>query len=367
MGVYERALWPLLRRLDAETSHSLTVALLDGLQIIPVADWAIERLASFQDPRLRFTWRGLTFRNPVGLAAGVDKNARLPRVLRALGLGHIEVGTVTPTPQPGNPRPRVARLASHRALVNRLGFPSHGAQRVARNLKGLRLEHTPLGINIGKNAATPLGQATDDYLACLRALYAYGDYFVVNVSSPNTEGLTSLQAASSLSALARAVVAEAQALAETRGRPRKPVLAKVSPDLSRDELHAAIDASLEGGLDGLVAVNTSIDQGLRSSAGATIPGGVSGEPLRERAVEAVSQVRGQAPVDFFVIGVGGVFDASHAWELLRAGANAVQMYTGLVYRGPGVIGEINRGLVRLMDQEGLGAIAEATGGTKAGP
>jgi dihydroorotate dehydrogenase len=367
MGVYERALWPLLRRLDAETSHSLSIALLDGLQAIPAVDWAIERLLSFQDPRLRFTWRGLTFRNPVGLAAGVDKNARLPRILRALGLGFIEVGTVTPMPQPGNPRPRVARLTSHHALVNRLGFPSHGMQRVARNVKRLRLKQTPLGMNIGKNAATPLAQATDDYLSCLRSLYSHGDYFVINVSSPNTEGLTSLQAATTLSALARAVIGEAQALAETRGQPRKPVLAKVSPDLSKDGLHAAIDASLEAGLDGLVAVNTSINQGLRTSAGATIPGGISGEPLRERAVEAVSLVRDQAPSDFFVLGVGGVFKASHAWDLLRAGANAVQMYTGLVYQGPGVIGEINRGLVRLMDQEGVGTIAEVTGGTKAKP
>ncbi len=360
MGVYERALWPLLRRLDAETSHNLTVEMLDGLQIVPGTAWAMERLLSFQDSRLQFTWRGLTFHNPIGLAAGVDKNGRLPRILRALGLGFIEVGTVTPRPQPGNPKPRVGRLLSHRALVNRLGFPSQGAQRVAGNLKRLRLENTPLGVNISKNAATPLNEATDDYLSCLRSLYSYGDYFVVNVSSPNTEGLTSLQAADALTALARAVVAEAQALAETRDRPPKPVLAKISPDLSKGELDAVVQASLAGGLDGLIAVNTSIDADLRGSVGASIPGGISGEPLRERAIEAVSRIRGQVPGDYFVIGVGGVSDAHHAWELIRAGANAVQMYTGLVYRGPGVVGNINRGLVQLMNQEGLGTIAEAT-------
>jgi dihydroorotate dehydrogenase len=358
MGVYERALWPLLRRLDAEASHDLYVEMLDVLQTVPGAAWAIERLLSFQDSRLQFTWRGLTFRNPIGLAAGVDKNARLPRILRALGLGFIEVGTVTPRPQPGNPKPRVGRRLSHHALVNRLGFPSHGSRRVAGNLKRLRLQHTPLGVNIGKNASTPLNEATDDYLSCLRSLYSYGDYFVINVSSPNTEGLTSLQATDALTTLVRAVVAEAKALAETRGRPPKPVLAKLSPDLSKGELDAAVQASLASGLDGLIAVNTSVDAELRKLVGASIPGGISGEPLRERALEAVSRIRVQIPDDFFLIGVGGVFDASHAWDLLRAGANAVQMYTGLVYRGPGIVGEINRGLVRLMDQEGLGTLAE---------
>ncbi|MEE9284823.1 MAG: quinone-dependent dihydroorotate dehydrogenase [Dehalococcoidia bacterium] len=361
MGLYQRIALPVLRRLDPETSHSLTLRLMAALQPIPLALPAVARSHSFQDPRLTFTWRGLAFRNPVGVAAGVDKNGRVPRFLHAIGAGFIEVGTVTPKPQEGNPRPRVFRLPRDEAMVNHLGFPGEGAERLARRLGGVRLSGTPLGVNIGKNAATPLDTAVQDYLVCLETLYPVAGYFVVNVSSPNTEGLTSLQARDALAALTEAVVKKGRELARAHAMPVKPLLVKVSPDLTDGELDAVIDVCLDQGIEGIVAVNTSTDPALRDESSARLQGGLSGRPLRQRAVETVAAVRRRTPGDFFIVGVGGVFDAGDAWSLLRAGANAVQMYTGLVYRGPGALGAINRGLLARVEEAGLSGVADAVG------
>lgn len=351
MRVYERVWWPLAQRLDPEASHRLVLRLGSAAQGVPPARWVTSRVFTQRDPGLAVTWRGLTFPNPVGLAAGADKDARAPLFFQALGFGFIEIGTVTPEPQPGNPRPRVFRLPARQAMVNRLGFPSQGAERVAERLRGLRLR-VPLGVNIGKNSATLLGQAARDYLRCLEALYPFGDYFVVNVSSPNTVGLTSLQAKPALKALLDPVIERRSALAASAGGPPKPLLVKLSSDLRGAELDDALGVAVEEGADGVIAVNTSTDPAIKRDAGG-IPGGISGAPLRERALETVRYIRRHAPEGFCIIGVGGVFDHRDAWALLRAGANLVQLYTGLVYRGPGTVKSINRGLLALMEKEGV--------------
>ena len=354
MRFYERVLWPLLRRLDPETSHALTIRTLSLAQRLSLLRWLAARLCSFQDPRLQFTWRGLTFGNPVGLAAGVDKDGRAARLFSALGFGFLEVGTVTPEPQPGNPRPRILRLPTRRALVNSLGFPSQGARRVGGRMAGVRLP-VPLGVNIGKNAQTPLEEAADDYLACLERLYLHADYFVVNVSSPNTVGLTGLQARPALASLTSALAQRRASLADASGEPPKPLLLKLSPDLTHGELDDVLEVALENGVDGIVAVNTSPDPEVKGEV-AGLSGGISGEPLRQRALEVVGYARRHAPEGFFIIGVGGVFDVRDAWALLRAGANAVQAYTAMVYRGPCFAGSMNRGLISLLESAEMPSI-----------
>jgi dihydroorotate dehydrogenase len=362
MGLYTRALLPLLHRLDPETAHRLTLALAGALQSVPLALRPVAACYSRQDPRLRFTWKGIAFRSPVGLAAGADKDARALRFFEAMGLGFIEAGTVTPRPQPGNPRPRIFRLPREQAMVNRLGFPSQGAERVARRLARTKPRRTPVGVNLGKNAETPLDGAAEDYIACLERFYGLADYFVVNVSSPNTLGLTSLQARPALEGLLRPVLERRAALArEARASP-KPLLVKVSPDLTDGELDDVAAVCLEHGMDGLVAVNTSTDPALRTPASAGMQGGLSGRPLHPRALQAVARVRSRAPSDFLIIGVGGVWDAESAWDLIRAGANAVQFYTGLVYQGPSVASRIHRGLAQRLEQANLSNIVQAVGG-----
>ena len=355
MGLYRHLLWPLLRHVDAEASHNIALGLARVVQATPGGVEAISKALGFQDSRLALTWRGLHFRNPVGLAAGLDKNAEAPAFFRALGFGFLEVGTVTPRPQAGNAKPRMFRAPAEEALVNRLGFPSQGADAVARRLSGLRLPGTPLGVNIGKNAATPLAHAAEDYAACLETLYPHGDYFVVNVSSPNTEGLTSLQVRETLAGLLTTIEERRRALAGSAAP--KPLLVKISPDLSQKETEDVVDVALSHEIEGLVAVNTSVDPGLRRAESSGIRGGLSGRPLRWKALEAVEMVRRVAPSDFFVIGAGGVFDSEDAWRMLQAGADLVQLYTGLVYQGPGVVASINRGLSRLREQSRSGTHA----------
>lgn len=354
MRFYERLWWPVVQRVDPETSHRLVLRLASAAQWAPPARWAVSRLFTVRDPRLAVTWRDMVFPSPVGLAAGADKDAAAPRFFQALGFGFIEIGTVTPQPQFGNPRPRVFRLPGRQAMINRLGFPSQGAARVARRLGKMKLP-VPLGVNLGKNAATPLDQAPGDYLRCLEALYPFGDYFVVNVSSPNTAGLTTLQAGPALRAILRPLVERRASLAASSGAEPKPLLVKVSSDLRGAELDEALAVAVEQRIEGVIAVNTSRDPGIKADD-AAVQGGISGAPIRERAREAVAYIRRHAPEGFFIVGVGGVFDQGDAWALLQAGANLVQVYTGLVYRGPGAVKAINRGLLTLMEEGGVASL-----------
>ena len=317
---------PLLFRLEPERAHSLTLHLLRLAGGLPPACALIRRLWGAGEKPVRL-W-GLTFRNPVGLAAGYDKDAIAWRGLACLGFGHIEVGTVTPRPQPGNPRPRLFRLPAQQALLNRMGFPGRGADFVAARLQGKRPAGVVLGVNIGRNKATPNAQAADDYRLLVRRFAPLADYLAVNVSSPNTEGLRRLQARRELEALLRALLAER---ARTPARP--PLLVKLSPDLTPAALDDALDALLAAGVDGVIATNTTTRREGLPSRWQHEAGGVSGAPLREHSTAFVRAIHRRAP-HLPIIGVGGIMTPADARAKLEAGATLVQVFTGLVYAGP---------------------------------
>jgi dihydroorotate dehydrogenase len=294
----------------------------------------------------------------VGLAAGLDKQGTATRGWGALGFAFAEIGTVTPAPQPGNPTPRLFRLPDDRAIINRFGFNSHGAVAVARNLQRSGPAGTIVGINVGKNKDTANERAADDCVRAVEALHPYAGYFVINVSSPNTAGLRDLQESRALRALVHQVITRV----ETVAARSIPVLVKVSPDEHPSALLQSIDAAVEGGAAGIIATNTTIARPpLKASALAREAGGLSGAPLRDLANATCrllyGHLRGRVPI----IGVGGIFTADDAYERIRSGASAVQIYTALVYEGPGVIGAIVRGLGERLARDGFRDIKEAIG------
>jgi dihydroorotate dehydrogenase len=330
-GTYERFVRPLLFSLDAETAHHFTVGLLGCVSCL---DAALRPFRAYRRHSKPISLFGLTFQNPIGLAAGLDKNGVALPAWAALGFGFIEIGTVTAKAQPGNPKPRIFRLPEQRALINRLGFNNDGADAIAKRLRALRRTGrwpaVPVGINIGKSRATPLEQATDDYLYSFRILQQFGDYITLNVSSPNTPGLRDLQEPGKLSELLCAISKEA-------GRAQKPVLVKLSPDLTRAELKAFLAVCEENGVSGIIATNTTLDH---SSVPRRLDqsGGLSGAPLRARSTELVREISAQSRIP--VIASGGIFDAQSAREKFQAGAVLIQLYTGFVYRGPELLREI---------------------------
>jgi dihydroorotate dehydrogenase len=286
---------------------------------------------------------GLRFRGRVGLAAGYDKDGLGWRALSLLGFGHIEVGTVTPQPQAGNPRPRVFRLVEDQALINRMGFPGRGASFVAQRLKGPRPEGLVLGVNLGKNRQTPLREAHSDYQALVQIFAPLADYLAINVSSPNTEGLRRLQSRQALTELlgtARVELARQEILL---GR-RTPVLVKLSPDLTNEELDDALDVILQAGMDGVIATNTTTSRPGLVSSHQSETGGLSGDPLTGIAVEMVRKISQRTGGRLPVVGVGGIMNETGAQRMLDAGAVLVQVYTGLIYAGPGLVKRLNRSL-----------------------
>jgi len=350
---------PLLFRLDPEQAHRLSLRWLHRLGRLPPLLRLLERWCCIDHPMLQTRVCGLEICNPVGLAAGLDKNAEAVAALSALGFGFIEVGTVTPRPQPGNPSPRLFRLPADYALINRLGFNNEGARAVAQRLRGAR-RTIPIGVNLGKNADTPLNEALDDYCRGLEALYEVGDYFVVNVSSPNTAGLRDLQGSRQLGDLLTGLHAHNQALARQRQMPPRPLLVKIAPDLSSDELDAVIAVVQGVPLDGIVATNTTLArQGLASTVAE--PGGLSGLPLRQRSTEVIRHLFARSQGRIPIIGVGGIFSAQDAYEKIRAGASLVQIYTGLIYKGPGLARAINTGLLHLLQRDGFTHVSQAVG------
>jgi len=288
---------------------------------------------------------GLTFRNRIGLAAGFDKNATAVDGWFSLGFGHVEVGTVTPQPQPGNPAPRVFRLPDAEAIINRMGFPNDGAECIAARLRARsRRDAGVVGVNIGKNAATPLERAIDDYVACLRAVYPVADYVTVNVSSPNTVGLRTLQDAEQLVPLLSGLLQESRTLKARHSR-HVPLLVKISPDLSEDELRATASALASVPVAGVIATNTTLARdGVLDHPLANESGGLSGRPLLAKSRTAVRILRQTLETSIPIIGVGGVGSPSDAQLLRDAGADLVQLYTGLVYRGPRLIRELAHAL-----------------------
>ncbi len=344
---YEKILRPVLFRMDSERAHELAVnsmAFLGWFGPLCRMLEALERVspASFR-PVEAF---GLRFPNTVGLAAGFDKNARAWPAAAALGFGHVEVGTVTAVAQPGNPRPRMFRYPGQEALINRLGFNNEGAEAVAARLsrhppRGKR--RIPLGVNLGKSRVAAIDGATEDYLASFARLADHADYIVLNVSSPNTPGLRQLQDEPRLRELLSAVVAANKGRASSPGGSRVPILLKIAPDLGYAQIDAVLGVVADHGLDGLIATNTTLAR-PGALAGVTEAGGLSGAPLRERSTEVIKYVSRATGGKLPVIGVGGITDGESAAEKLDAGACLVQVYTGMVYRGPFFAAELARAL-----------------------
>ncbi len=327
----------LLRHLPPETAHAIGFWLIRAAAAIPGLTWLLRRFLAPRDPVLRVRALGLDFPGPLGLAAGFDKDGRGALALAALGFGFVEVGTVTARPQPGNPKPRMFRFPAERALVNRMGFNNSGAAALSARLRSQRVSGGPrpvIGVNIGKTKAVPDDEAVADYVTSARLVADVADYVVVNVSSPNTPGLRDLQAVSRLRPLLTAV---RSALDEASPRRRVPLLVKIAPDLADADIDAVADLALELGLDGIIATNTTISrEGLRDSAAVADagPGGMSGAPLRDRALEVLRRLHARTGDQLVLIAAGGIETADDAWDRLEAGATLIQAYTAFIYGGP---------------------------------
>lgn len=334
----------------------------DSLAALPGLARALLRSRMMvEDPRLQSRLWEIDFPNPVGLAAGFDKSGSAFNALGALGFGFVEIGTITALAQPGNPRPRIFRLPRDRALLNRMGFNNPGAAALAEHLQHQPIE-TVLGINVGKSKVTPLERSIDDYLRSIELLERFARYLVINISSPNTPGLRELQDAGPLRELLRAVIGRP---AEGGAAGKKPVLVKLAPDLGGEQMDQAVEIALEEGISGIIAVNTTISrEGLHASAHeieALGAGGISGAPLRAQALASIARVRRITRGAVPIIGVGGIFNAEDAWNAILAGADLVQLYTGFIYEGPGVVRQINQGLLERLDREGVRSLAEVIG------
>ncbi|RIV27372.1 quinone-dependent dihydroorotate dehydrogenase [Fibrisoma montanum] len=351
--MYKRILLPLLFRFDAETIHHVVTSALKFAFRVPGISWLSRKLYVMDDPRLARTVFGLTFPNPIGMAAGFDKNAELVSELGDLGFGFVEIGTVTPRPQPGNPRPRLFRLKADRGLINRMGFnnkgvgPASGRLRQFMQKRSGQTTRMPvlIGGNIGKNKDTANENALNDYLSCFRELFDVVDYFVVNVSSPNTPGLRDLQEREPLTRLLTALQQENQQHAAP-----KPVLLKIAPDLTNGQLDDIIAIVAETRIAGVIATNTTISRADLTTEATVVEqigaGGVSGYPLRHRSTEVIRYLHNQSGGAFPIIGVGGIFSADDALEKLQAGASLVQVYTSFIYEGPALAKRINQALLR---------------------
>jgi dihydroorotate dehydrogenase len=357
VSFYTRAVRPALFALDAERAHNLTLALLQ--QAVVVRQLRSTRRPG-TDGRLRQHAFGLDFEHPIGLAAGLDKHGAVAPAWAALGFAFAEIGTVTPRPQPGNPRPRLFRLPRDRAIINRFGFNSVGALQVARNLIDAVPPRLRVGINVGKNRDTPNERAAADCIQAVEALHPFADYFVINVSSPNTVGLRDLQDSRTLRGLVEGVAGRVRELTAPR---QIPTLVKVSPDTAPADLLASVDAALEGGASGVIATNTTVERaGLQTGPPlSSETGGLSGAPLTATANHVCRLLFRHLGRRVPIIGVGGVFTAADAYDRIRSGATLVQLYTALIYEGPGVVHRIVGGLGERLAVDGFTSIEEAIG------
>jgi len=347
--------------LDPEEAHERTVEALKYIDSVRGGKNLLRAMFGFDDPRLHHDVWGIHFRNPVGLAAGFDKNAEVYHALAAVGFGFIEVGTLTPISQPGNKKPRLFRSVPDKAVINRMGFNNRGSYPAAKNLLNYKLAGVPIGINIGKNKATDNEDAASDYIKCLNALYLYGDYFVVNVSSPNTPNLRDLQETESLRQLLTEIRTRAMEL-ERKGAQRKPILLKVAPDMTVEQMSDVVQVAVAGGVSGIIATNTTLSrEGLQSQEFVEETGGLSGRPLASRSTEWIRRIYREAGGKVPIIGVGGIFTGDDAYEKIRAGASLVQVYTGMIYEGPGIVKAINKRLLALMERDGFTSIKDVIG------
>ncbi len=370
---WEKIVRPLLFKTspDPETAHNIALRTLGAIGASKTVSAALRKRFFVTDSALSQTIAGIHFPNPVGLAAGFDKNVKAALGLEALGFGFLELGTVTREPQSGNPRPRVFRLEKDLALINRLGFNNEGADAIARRLSSLRRFSIPIGISIGKSKTTPLETAVEDYLYSFEKMYSYGDYFAVNVSSPNTPGLRSLQDKDSLNKILSALDAARKKLSDdiptflrmsecstrdSKESKPKPIFVKIAPDLTNEAIVEILEVCFQNNIDGIIATNTTLArEGLSVMTSET--GGLSGKPLAEKSRRIVSFIRSRAP-RIPIIGVGGIFNGDNAYEMLKAGANLVQIYTGFVYGGPSTVRNINTELLLRMNSDGVKNVSE---------
>lgn len=342
--MYKKIIRPLFFCFDPENIHNWVFTFLKVIHKIPLVSVLNRALYKVNDNRLKRTVFGLEFENPVGLAAGFDKDAKLYNELANFGFGFIEIGTLTPKGQSGNPKPRLFRLPEDAALINRMGFNNEGVQAAVKRLKK-RKTKVLIGGNIGKNKVTPNDQAKDDYYKAFHALYEYVDYFVVNVSSPNTPNLRALQDKEPLTQLLKMLKNEMVAMPN-----HKPILLKIAPDLSNDQLDDIIDIVTDVKIEGIIATNTTIDRSMltteKSKVDAVGAGGLSGNPLRTRSTEVIAYLHQKSNGTIPIIGVGGIYTAYDAIEKIKAGASLVQVYSGFIYEGPAMVKKICKGIIK---------------------
>jgi len=355
----------VFRRMPTEAAHRVGFGLIRAAAAVPGVSWLLRRWLGAHDPVLRMRALGLDLPGPLGLAAGFDKDALGPDALGALVFAFIEVGTVTAQPQPGNPGPRLFRLPVDRALINRMGFNNHGAAAVANQLRSRPARRTVVGINIGKTSVVPESEAAADYAASGRLLAEVADYMVVNVSSPNTPGLRNLQESEQLRSLLTAV----RDALDTASDRRVPLLVKIAPDLADEEIDAIADLVMELGVDGIIATNTTISRDHLASDPAQVAamgaGGLSGAPLKQRALDVLRRLYARVGDRVVLVAVGGIETADDAWERITAGATLVQGYTGFVYGGPLWPHRIHSGLARRAGDAGFTSIQQAVGTSQA--
>lgn len=363
--MYKNLLRPLLFLLDAEFSHKLVLKLLRLLYYLPGASLVTRMLLGGRVEALPTELMGLSFRHPVGLAAGMDKNGQCAQAFTDMGFAAVELGTVTPRAQSGNPGKRLYRLPKQDALINRMGFPSVGLDKFLRTLRH-QGKHGIIGINIGKNRATPINQAVDDYLTAMRAVYSYADYIVVNISSPNTSHLRELQKEEHLDKLLIALKDE-QIVQTKTTRHYVPVAIKIAPDIDDENLANIAELVLKHKIDAVIATNSTIQRpGIEDEPLASEGGGLSGPPLRDLSTEIIRKLYHHLEGKVPIIAVGGITSATDAWEKMVAGADFIQVYTSFVYQGPAVIRRITRGLRRRLKSSGLATLREAVDKARTG-
>ena len=357
--MYKKIVLPLSNHFDPETIHNIILKILSFIDTYPLV-FLLNKIYSVSDLRLNVSISRVTFRNPVGLAAGFDKNATCPKSLSCFGFSHIEVGTITPLAQEGKPRPRIFRLVKDSALINRLGFPNKGINVIKPNLTREAKRNYVLGINIGPNSKAVEEQTADkDYVFCMQELKNLGDYFTINISSPNTQGLRDLTAKKSLNHLLKEIFKE-----KKRSKIKMPIFIKISPDLNQNQLDDALDIIMQYPLGAIIATNTTIERPKSlKSKNKNETGGLSGEPLKNISTNMIKYIYKKTKGKLPIIGVGGISNTQDAIEKIKAGASLLQIYTGFVYEGPGVVKSINMGILKYLKQNNLRSITELIGNT----
>lgn len=359
--MYKKIVKPIFFKMDPETAHHMTIGMMRKAGRVPLAGSLLRAMYDVKEmPELEVELFGTQYKHPVGLAAGLDKNGEAVKAFSSVGLSHIEVGTVTPLPQPGNELPRLYRLPEDDALINRMGFNNEGTEAMASYLEKATPARVPIWVNIGKNKVTPNEQATDDYRKCIQDLYSLGDVFVINISSPNTPDLRKLQHGAYLTELLEAATDEMKR--QAAGQPVKPIILKISPDLTNEQLNEIIESVMKSGVSGIMATNTTIsrDESLQSSRQSE-PGGLSGKPLATRSTEVIHDIYKLTEGKLPIIGCGGVFTGQDAYDKICAGASLIQIYTSMIYHGPAVTKNMAKELLQLLRRDGHSHIQDAVG------